>query len=1012
MGKTRKKLSWVLIAASLAGLLSGCGGTFVCDFCGKESSGKSYSSDVFGDKMTICSSCMDDINQANADPDNFEETPDVPEETQQQPTQPNIVVVPDDSTQQPGSLDNEDVSDETTQLPGMSTIETVQGIYPFKNGYACIMDRDYQYYYVNAKGGITGLDRGFFSISGSNAPMATWGDRIVEEVGRNCQLMDLSGNVIKTFESDYFSAYSCPAEGQFFVQEIEKTLSGDKLNMVYYDLQGNETMRFPGMVHLSNASVLSEGRAFIGRISNDTELNYIGKSSGWVTDITMIDYAGNSKKLQIVNPEVLLDAGTLSLINTWGWFSQNENATLKVVGYRIKTVTPFQKDESYASACVEVRYEENVNNRKNVRNTTIPAFVTKQGDVYLCGLAGTEPVSAHINDYIIVSDRNSKGILDVTNNHTVWIRDQDFYKEAAEPVFGSAWFELYFLNTGNFFITIKNEENDYYGLTMEPDGAIVKGPVLIEELPLYPSQEEHSIWDLGEHEKVKLPGKNYEEQTNSLSIQTLVLQEDGLIPFKSRENLFRDNVNAMSILYRHGYSDIWGNVVIEPQYSKVSYFTNGYAIVARDVTSKNYTLYGADPIFINEKGEQVSEVVLPPQEVVDFEPLITDVHPTDVMAAAYTILSTDGQFRSATNMALLPSAAGESLGYLYDIATFDLPGLVKHVYSDATYAYRDEAVDLILQSLLSEHDNERLNATFEYLSAAEKELIAEGKKTFSVAQVCTKALNLLDDKDYVVGELTAADLDGLLGKAKNSFNSILTVEKVIEDMELSVNEKLLVALLMSNYCDNQEYLQDNLSRAKRDNRSEMVYIYSRALERLNDAYEDYVENAEEYVRSLFAGSTSFDSIVDLAFLDMSIVGVDPVNDAIKYAGNMQNAKNLNALLFVHGLAVKVAEKVGTKDTYSTMQRLYENAIVVNALVEDMQESLGMYSAGQTEENLLELYRKAKVLVDYRKIVLDNLLTFYNVCSSGEVFLNPRAIEEERMVLDNALSQIYAAVENE
>lgn len=52
----------LLLTALLATLaLAGCG-TFTCDMCGKEKSGKSYSVTILDEKATICEDCHDGIN--------------------------------------------------------------------------------------------------------------------------------------------------------------------------------------------------------------------------------------------------------------------------------------------------------------------------------------------------------------------------------------------------------------------------------------------------------------------------------------------------------------------------------------------------------------------------------------------------------------------------------------------------------------------------------------------------------------------------------------------------------------------------------------------------------------------------------------------------------------------------------------------------------------------------------------------------------------------------------------
>lgn len=57
----KKRIISVLLIAVTALSLAGCG-KFECDLCGKEKSGKSYTEKIFGEKVTICKDCYDDLN--------------------------------------------------------------------------------------------------------------------------------------------------------------------------------------------------------------------------------------------------------------------------------------------------------------------------------------------------------------------------------------------------------------------------------------------------------------------------------------------------------------------------------------------------------------------------------------------------------------------------------------------------------------------------------------------------------------------------------------------------------------------------------------------------------------------------------------------------------------------------------------------------------------------------------------------------------------------------------------
>lgn len=57
----KKKISLLLIAIAACLSLTACG-KFTCDICGEEKSGKSYTTEVLGQKITMCSDCYDTLN--------------------------------------------------------------------------------------------------------------------------------------------------------------------------------------------------------------------------------------------------------------------------------------------------------------------------------------------------------------------------------------------------------------------------------------------------------------------------------------------------------------------------------------------------------------------------------------------------------------------------------------------------------------------------------------------------------------------------------------------------------------------------------------------------------------------------------------------------------------------------------------------------------------------------------------------------------------------------------------
>lgn len=54
----KKKICLILAMTITAISLTGCG-KFTCDICGEEKSGKSYTSSVLGEEITICKDCKE-----------------------------------------------------------------------------------------------------------------------------------------------------------------------------------------------------------------------------------------------------------------------------------------------------------------------------------------------------------------------------------------------------------------------------------------------------------------------------------------------------------------------------------------------------------------------------------------------------------------------------------------------------------------------------------------------------------------------------------------------------------------------------------------------------------------------------------------------------------------------------------------------------------------------------------------------------------------------------------------
>lgn len=56
----KKKILVALLSVVMAMSLMACG-TFTCDLCGEEKSGKKHSSEILGQEITVCDDCVNGV---------------------------------------------------------------------------------------------------------------------------------------------------------------------------------------------------------------------------------------------------------------------------------------------------------------------------------------------------------------------------------------------------------------------------------------------------------------------------------------------------------------------------------------------------------------------------------------------------------------------------------------------------------------------------------------------------------------------------------------------------------------------------------------------------------------------------------------------------------------------------------------------------------------------------------------------------------------------------------------
>lgn len=60
----KKKIIALLLTVATVVSLTACGAPFTCDLCGEEKTGKKYTEEILGQKITYCQDCYNDLKEA------------------------------------------------------------------------------------------------------------------------------------------------------------------------------------------------------------------------------------------------------------------------------------------------------------------------------------------------------------------------------------------------------------------------------------------------------------------------------------------------------------------------------------------------------------------------------------------------------------------------------------------------------------------------------------------------------------------------------------------------------------------------------------------------------------------------------------------------------------------------------------------------------------------------------------------------------------------------------------
>lgn len=58
----KKLICLLLVVVMLVSVLAACGESFTCDLCEEEKSGKKHTETLFGEELTICDDCKEELD--------------------------------------------------------------------------------------------------------------------------------------------------------------------------------------------------------------------------------------------------------------------------------------------------------------------------------------------------------------------------------------------------------------------------------------------------------------------------------------------------------------------------------------------------------------------------------------------------------------------------------------------------------------------------------------------------------------------------------------------------------------------------------------------------------------------------------------------------------------------------------------------------------------------------------------------------------------------------------------
>jgi len=384
----------------------------------------------------------------------------------------------------------------------------------------------------------------------------------------------------------------------------------------------------------------------------------------------------------------------------------------------------------------------------------------------------------------------------------------------------------------------------------------------------------------------------------------------------------------------------------------------------------------------------------------------------ELVQLANQIMYGDSQFLKT--MSILGGDVGhrvwnEFLGYMWDIAKFDIFGLPEHILNDATKAYQQEAALSVIQGRMGQYSNEELTdglaAILGYIDYYKNQLDTPWKITgFAVSEA-----NILSDSEICKNISDVFDTVGRIG------DCVFLLKDILQNaIDVSEEKKATAVLVLSDYTINKEYFARCKQQADASGNKEMAEIYDIVLQKIDSVYRDI---CTEMLASIDLGELGIDFgvILDATNLALDFADVNPVKSALKSLGGKAYTvkggaaiTRMNLLLLAHSMVKWAAGDIlKGNDLYDSILALYENLSVICAMNDDCYETILSYISSPTDETRKTLVSKLASLGDYKQKALDNCKKYADSRLTQSLDLNSTDILKEKESISEKLVKLEA-----